>query len=98
MALSRCNYLVWVFHKLKTKLNLLLSQQQWHNSTDLHKATNKNNNIFIVVPYSKGLSEHFRNICRKVGGQVHFKGANTVKELLVAAKDKDSICKQWGVI
>ena len=33
----------------------------------------------------------------KVGVQVHLKSANTVKELLVAPKDKDSICKK-GVI
>ena len=51
-----------------------------------------------MVPYSKGLSERFRNICGKVGVQVHFKGTNTVKELLVALKDRDNICNRGGII
>ena len=49
------------------------------------------------MPYSIGLSESFRNICEKAGVQVHFKGSNPVKELLVAPKEKD-ICNKGGVI
>ena len=52
---------------------------------------NRNHNPFLVVTYSKGLSESFRNICGKEGVQVYFKGANTVKEHLVTPKDKDNI-------
>ena len=80
----------------KQKMNFQLSQQQWHNNI-LHKDTNKSN-IFAMVPYSKGLSESFRNMCGKAGVEVHFKGANTVKELLIAAEDKDSIYDKGGVI
>ena len=43
-------------------------------------------------------SENFEDICGKVGVQVHFKGANTVNKLLVAPKDKGSICNIGGVI
>ena len=53
--------------------------------------------MFTVVPYSKGISESFGNICGKAGAQVQCKGPNTVKKLLVASRDKDSICKK-GVI
>ena len=30
MALGRCNYPDWVFHKLQTKMTFQLSHQQWH--------------------------------------------------------------------
>ena len=51
-----------------------------------------------MVPYSKGLSESFRNICVKAGEHVHFRGANTAKELLVVPKNKDNIIQKGGVI
>ena len=59
---------------------------------------NKTKNIFIVVPYPRGLSESFKNVCGKVGVQVHFKGSNTIKDLLVAPKDKETITNKGGVI
>ena len=77
-ALHRCNYLVWVFHRLQSKIDFQLIWKQWHNNTNLHSNTNKNYNTFTVVPYFTGLSESFRNICGKAGVQVHFKGAKTV--------------------
>ena len=45
-----------------------------------------------------GLSESCRNICRRHGIEMYFKGANTVRELLVHPKDKDNILKKSGVI
>ena len=96
-ALCRCNYPDWEFHRLQSKLEFQLSQKLWHNNTNLHKNNNRNHNTFLVVPYSKGLSESFRNICGKAGVQVHFKGANTVKELLVAPKDKNNIIQKGEV-
>ena len=45
-----------------------------------------------------GLSVSFRNICGKSGVQAHFKGANTVNELLVVLKEKASIIQKGGVI
>ena len=55
-------------------------------------------NTFVVIPYSKGLSKSFRNICGKAGVQIHFEGANTVKELLVIPKNKDNIIQKGEVI
>ena len=37
----------------------------------------------MVVPYTKGLSKSFKNIGGKMGVQDHFKGGNTIKNLLV---------------
>ena len=46
----------------------------------------------------KGLNESCRNICRKHGIEIFFKGANTIRELLLHQKDKDNILKKSGVI
>ena len=52
----------------------------------------------MVVPYIKGMGEKFKKICNKQGIQVHFKGTNTVKQLLMAPKDKDLKLTKSGVI
>ena len=46
----------------------------------------------------KGLSETCKNICRRHGIDMHFKGAITIRQLLVHPKDKDDILKKSGVI
>ena len=57
-----------------------------------------NNNPYIVVPYVKGMSESGKNICRKHGIDMHFKGGSTIKDLLVHYKDKDTTLQKRGVI
>ena len=52
----------------------------------------------MVVPYHQGLSERIKKSCKKFGVQVHFKGGQTIRNLLMAPKDKDSITKKSGVI
>ena len=52
----------------------------------------------MVIPYSKGICESFKNICKKYGIQVYFKGGKTIKNLLVLPKDKDNIKKKSNVI
>ena len=42
----------------------------------------------MVLPYVKGLSEGMKNVCSKHGVQVHYKGGNTIKSILMAPKDK----------
>ena len=39
-----------------------------------------------------------KNVCKKYCIQVYFKGARTIKGLLVAPKDKDHITKKSGII
>ena len=75
-----------------------LSLQHSNNNPNPQRDINTNKDIFIVVLYSKGLSKSFKNICGKVGFQVHFKGNNTFKDLFVAIKDRDSIVNKEGVI
>ena len=52
----------------------------------------------MVVPYYQGLSESIKKACKKFGVQVHFKGGQTIKNLLKAPKDKVPILKKSGVI
>ena len=61
-------------------------------------STNNQKKSYIVVPYYSGLSESIKNIGRKFGVQVYFKGGTTIKNLLMTPKDKDPIQKQSGVI
>ena len=75
-----------------------LSIQHFNNNPNPQRDTNTNKNLFIVVPYSKGLSESLKNICGKVGGKAYFKGNNTIKDLLVAPQDRDSNVNKGGVI
>ena len=52
----------------------------------------------IVVPYHQGLGESYKSICKKYGIEVHLKGGHTIKDLLMAPKDKESLLKKSGVI
>ena len=60
--------------------------------------TNNTKNISMVVPYIQGLGEKFKRTCNKQGFQVHFKGTNTIKQLLMAPKYKDSKLQKSGAI
>ena len=56
-----------------------------------------NSKPYIVVPYVKGIHENCRNICRKHGIEMYLKGGNTIKNLLVHPKDRDTILQKSGV-
>ena len=97
-SLNKCKYPNWALNRVKIK-----------SQTSAHKTNNQNikksapNNIrgpktHIVVPYHQGLSESFKGTCRKYGIEVHLKGGHTIKDLLMAPKDKDPILKRSGVI
>ena len=55
-----------------------------------------NKNFHMLVPYQQGLSERIKNTCKKYGVQVHFKGGQTIKGLLMVPKDKDPITTKVG--
>ena len=52
----------------------------------------------ITVPYITGLGESVKNICKSYGIQVFFKGGKTIKDLLMAPKDRDLITQKSGII
>ena len=74
-----------------------IHSQKKTNKKKQHPSTQKKI-CHMVVPYSKGIGESFKNICKKYGIQVYFKGGKTIKNLLVSPKDKDNIKKKSNVI
>ena len=74
----------------KNKCSQKQQKQQPKHQTHMQK--------FITVPYNEGLSETFKNLYKKYGIEVHFKSGKTIKDELVAPKDKDHITKKSGVI
>ena len=99
-ALISCKYPSWALNRIK-KINAPASSKSNKNKNkngpdNKSKSTIRKNHI--TVPYTKGLSESFKNICKKHGIQMYFKGGKTIKDLLVAPKDKDSISKKSGII
>ena len=53
---------------------------------------------YTVVPYVEGICESLKNICGKHGVTVHCKGGQTLKNILMSPKDKDSRTKKNSVI
>ena len=92
-ALKNCKYPTWALNRIQKKINNPCRKQIPANRTSNN--TQKSN---IVVPYYSGLSESIKNIGRKFGVQVHCKGGTTIKNLLMAPKDRDPIQKQSGDI
>ena len=81
------------------KINVPSNQDQNTRDTNIcANITTNNQRPCMVVPYVKGLYECLKNVCRQHGGQVHFKGDNTIKSLLMAPTDKDPIKKKNGII
>ena len=48
--------------------------------------------------YIQSFGEKFKKVCKTKDIQVHFKGSNTVKTLLMAPKDKDHKRQKGGII
>ena len=93
-ALTICKYPSWAIQRVKLKKNTQ-KQNRNNNRTNKNNVTNRSS---ITVPYNQGLSESFKNIGKKYGIQVHFKSGRTLKDELVAPKDKDHITKKSGII
>ena len=87
-ALTICKYPTWAINRMKTKTSSLTNI---NNSKQDNRPTCKS---YITVPYNEGLSETFKNTCKRYGLEVHFKSGKTIKDELVAPKDKDHITKK----
>ena len=97
-ALSSCKYPRWALKRSKKKTMVhIQSRNKGKRLTDNNtKSTTRI--TYITLPYSKGLSESFKNTCKIYGIQVYFRGGKTIKDLLVAPIDKDHITKKSGII
>ena len=107
MAQHSCHFPTCALNKLQQNFQCRQQNNNEPNSTGQQNSNNSNNNvtnhnnnknIYMVVPCIQGLGEKFKKTCNKKGIQVHFKGSNTIKDLLMAPKDKDTKLQKCGVI
>ena len=68
-ALRWCNYPEWALTRTSIKQKTNTNQ-----GADKNTAKKGSNKPYIVVPYVQGTSESCKNICRKHGVEMHFKG------------------------
>ena len=87
-ALILCKYPMWAINRMKTKIS---APRNNRNNNQNNRPTCKGS---ITVPYNEGLSETFKNLCKKYGIEVRFKNGKTIKDEIVAPKDKDHITKK----
>ena len=97
-AFTLCRYPRWAFNRDEKKTRVL--KQSKNHGKELKDNNTKSNirRTHITVPYSRGLSGSFKNTCKKYGIQVYFRGGKTIKNLLVAPKDREHISQKSGII
>ena len=92
-ALSACKYPKWAMNRVEKKRRV--QRQSRNKNQGLRGNTNPTKRrTQITVPYIKGLGENVKNICKRYGVQVFFKGGKTIKDLLMAPKDRDLITQK----
>ena len=89
-VLKQCKYPEWAIKKIFHK-----QQNKQKKQTPKSKYPAK---CHIVIPYSQGIGESLKNICKKHGVDVHFKGGKTLKNILVSPKDRDKVTNKNSVI
>ena len=102
-ALTQCKYPKWALDKVERRLNKPSSEASDgannQGTTGAQPATKevktKGHN---VIPYTQGLCESIKKICGRYGIQTHFKGSNTIRNLLVSPRDKDPMASKSGAI
>ena len=93
-VLRQWKYSRWAINKILQK-----QQHQQDNTTKKrHNPALTKKKCHIVVPYTQGSSDSFKNIWQRYRIQVHFKGGTIPKNILVLPKDNDNITKKSSVI
>ena len=82
----------------KVNIKSKCSANKKRRDTTKTSQDNRNQKPYMVVPYYRGLSKSLKKVCSRHSVQVYFIGGNTIKNLLVAPKDKDPIMKKRGII
>ena len=91
-SLRRCKYPHWAINRMKLKSHSSVHKRRKGNSNNTEPNNIRAPKPHIVVPYYQGLSESYKNICKKYGIEVHLKGGHTIKDLM-APKDEDPLLK-----
>ena len=91
-ALHRCGYPDWT---IKRGESLLKRQKNNPKQNEKEKGKKKG---FVVVPYIKGLGEKIKRVLNQYGVSTAFKPCRTIKQELVAPKDKIPKEQKTGVV
>ena len=102
-ALTQYKYPKWALDKVEKRLNRpsgeVNDRANNQGTAGIQATTNKvKTKGHIVIPYTQGLCESIKKICGRYGIQTHFKGSNTIKNLLVSPKDIDPMVSKSGAI
>ena len=102
-TLTQCKYPKWALDKLVKRLNKpsreVTDGANNQGTTGAQPATNEvKTKGHIVIPYTHGLCESIKKICGRYDILTHFKGSNTIRNLLVSPKDKEHmVSKSWAI-
>ena len=97
-SLKKCKYPTWALNRVKLRSQAPAPKKNKSNIKNSDPNNSRDQKPHIIVPYHQGLSESFKRTCKKYGIEVHLKGGPTIKNLLMAPKDKDPILKKSWVI
>ena len=102
-ALTQCKYPKWPLDKVERRL--IKPSSEASDGANNQGTTGAQPAIkevktkgHIDIPYTQGLCESIKKICGRYGIQIYFKGSNTIRNLLVYLKDKDTMVNQSGAI
>ena len=90
-----CKYPKWTINKT---FHQHQEKKEGKKRKQTHPSKYPARKCHIVVPYVQGICESIKNICGKHGVTVHFKGGQTLKNVLVSPKDKNSMAKKNSAI
>ena len=92
--LTQCKCPKWAMDKVEKRLNRpsseAIDRANSQGTTSTSTATKEvKSKGHIVIPHTQGLCESIKKICGRYGIQTHFKGGNTIKNLLVSPRTKN---------
>ena len=93
-SLRSCKYPTWALNRVKLRSQALAPKKNKGNNKNSDPNNSRDEKPHITVTYHQGLSESFKRPCKKYGIETHLKGGPTIKNLFMAAKDKDPILKK----
>ena len=102
-TLTQCKYPKLALDKVEKRLNQnsreVTDGANNQGTAGAQPATNEvGTKGHIVIPYTQSLCESIKKICGGHGIQTHFKGSNTIRNLLVYPKDKEPMVSKSGAI
>ena len=81
-----------------TRANIKQKKKTSPNQNQKHKQDRQEKQALHSFQYIQGMGDSCKNICRKHGVEMFFKGGNTIKDPLVHPKDRGSILQKSGLI